>query len=137
MKSQAVDKDLKSQVKHYANLPYTYAIERRNDQGTYYVARIVELPDLFMVGDTLVEAIVELESVKEEWIQTYLALGNKMPKPLKLRNYKGNYPLRMQPSLHEALAFRAELEGVSINHYVISALSRTVGREEANQVEIH
>jgi len=137
MKSQVVDKNSKGQVKHYANLPYTYVIERRDDQGTYYVARIVELPDLFMVGDTPVEAIDELESVKEEWIQTYLELGNKLPQPLKLRNYKGNYPLRMQPSLHEALALRAELEGVSINQYMISALSRTVGREEANQLKVH
>jgi len=137
MKSQIVDKDLKSKVNHYANLPYTYAIERRDDQGTYYVARIVELPDLFMTGDTPAEAVGELESVKEEWIQTYLELGNKMPRPLKSRNYKGNYPLRMQPSLHEALAFRAELEGVSINQYMVSALSRTVGREEANQVKVH
>ena len=70
MKSQVVDKTSKSQVKHYANLPYTYVIERRDDQGTYYVARIVELPDLFMVGDTPVEAINELESVKEEWIKS-------------------------------------------------------------------
>lgn len=137
MKSQAVDKGLKSQVKYYADLPYTYVIEKRNDQGTYYVARVVELPDLFMVGDTPAEAITELESVKEEWIQIYLGLGNKMPEPLKLRNYRGNYPLRMQPSLHEELALRAELEGVSINQYMVSALSRTVGREEANQAKVH
>ena len=56
-----------------------------------------------------------------------------MPTPLKLRNYSGNYPLRMQRSLHQALALYAELEGVSINQYMISALSRTVGREEAKQ----
>lgn len=137
MKSQVVDKNPESQVKHYSNLPYTYVIERHDDQGTYYVARIVELPDLFMVGDTPAGAIAELESVKEEWIQTYLELGNKMPRPLRLRNYKGKYPLRMQPSLHEALALRAELEGVSINQYMISALSRTIGREEAKQVKVH
>jgi len=137
MKGQAIDKDLRGQVKYYSNLPYTYVIERHSDQGTYYVARIVELPDLFMVGNTPAEAVAELESVKEEWIQTYLELGNKMPKPLKLRNYRGNYPLRMQPSLHEALALLAEMEGVSINQYMISALSKAVGREEANKVKTH
>ena len=135
--NQAVAKDLKSQVEYYANLPYTIVIERRDDQCTYYVARIVELPDLFMTGDTPGEAIAELEGVKGEWIETYLELGNKMPKPLKLRNYSGHYPLRMQPSLHEALVLRAELEGVSINHYMISALSRSVGQDEANKTKTH
>ena len=137
MVKRVVNKDLKNQVEYYANLPYTYVIEKRDDQGTYYVARIVELPDLFMVGDTLAEAVAELESVKEEWIQTYLELGNKMPQPLKLRKYKGNYLLRMQPSLHEDLALHADLEGVSINQYMVTALSRTVGREEEKQVKVH
>ncbi len=136
MTSRIVAKDVKSRAKYYANLPYTYVVEQCDDQDTYYVARIVELPDLFMVGDTAPEAIAELESVKEEWIETYLELGNKMPKPLKLRNYSGNYPLRMQRSLHKALALYADLEGVSINQYVISALSRTVGREEVKQVKV-
>ncbi len=136
MVSKFADKDLESKVEYYDSLPYTFVIERRDDQGTYYVARVIELPDLFMVGDTSAEAIAELESVKKEWIKTYLELGNKMPEPLKLRNYKGQYPLRMQPSLHEALALRAELEGVSINQYIISALSRTIGQDEVNKVSV-
>ena len=136
MVSKFADKDLESKVQYYDSLPYTFVIERRDDQGTYYVARVIELPDLFMVGKTSAEAIVELESVKKEWIKTYLELGNKMPEPLKLRNYKGQYLIRMQPSLHEALAFRAQLEGVSINQYMVSALARTIGRDEANKVKV-
>ena len=137
MVNQTVDKDLKSQAGYYTSLPYTIVINKRDDQNTYYVASIVELPDLFMVGDTPEEAIAELESVKREWIETYLELGNKMPKPLKLRDYRGNYSLRMQPSLHEALTFRAELEGVSINQYIVSAISRSIGQGEANIVKSH
>lgn len=67
----------------YTNPPYTITIERRDDQGTYYVARVVELPDLLMTGNTPQEAVAELESVKREWIETYLELGNKMPQPAK------------------------------------------------------
>ncbi len=137
MVSSVADKDLKEQVDYYFNLPYTLVIEGRDEHSDYYVASFAELPDLFMVGSTTEEAIAELESVKREWIQTYLELGNKMPKPLKLRNYSGKYPLRMQRSLHKALALHADLEGVSINQYVVSAISRSVGREEVNQEKVH
>jgi predicted HicB family RNase H-like nuclease len=128
-------KDLESQAEHYANLPYTITIERRDDQGTYYAARVVELPDLLMTGDTPEEAVAELESVKREWIETYLELGNKMPRPLKMRALSGKFQIRLSPTLHEALALRAELDGVSLNKYITSALSRAVGQDEGRTKE--
>jgi len=126
-------KDLKKQVDYYSSLPYTLVIEGRDEHSDYCVASFAELPDLFMVGSTPEESIAELEGVKKDWIETYLELGNKMPVPLKLRKFSGNYLLRMQRSLHKALALHADLEGVSINQYAVSALSRAVGQEEVNQ----
>ena len=128
-------KDLQKQVEFYTNLPYTITVERRDDQGTYYVARYIELPDLLMTGDTPEEALAELESVKPEWIETHLELGNKMPPPLKGRRYSGEYRLRMQPSLHEAAALMAEMEGVSLNQYTVMALSRAVGQDEVRRTK--
>jgi predicted HicB family RNase H-like nuclease len=122
--------DIKSQVEYYSQLPYTVTLERMDDQGTYYVARYIELPDLLMTGDTPEEALAELEKVKPEWIETHLELGNKMPVPLKIRRYSGEYRLRMPPSLHEQASLMAELEGVSLNQYTVIALSRAVGRDE-------
>jgi predicted HicB family RNase H-like nuclease len=127
--------DLKNQAEYYANLPYTITIERRDDQGAYYVARVVELPDLLMTGVTPEEAVAELESVKKEWIATYLELGNKMPPPLKMRSLSGKFQIRLSPTLHEALALRAELDGVSLNKYINSALSRAVGQDEGRVKE--
>lgn len=126
---------INNQIEYYANLPYTTTIEKRGDQGTYYVARIVELPDLLMTGDTPEEAISELESVKREWIETYLELGNKMPPPLKSRNLSGKFQVRVSPTLHEALALRAALDGVSLNNYITNALSRAVGQDEVRKPE--
>jgi predicted RNase H-like HicB family nuclease len=128
------EKDIQAQVEHYANLPYKVIIERCDDQGTYYVARVVELPDLLMIGDTPEEAIAELESVKRDWMKTYLELGNKMPEPLDLRSHSGNIRVRMEPSLHSSLALMAELEGVSLNQYMVSRLSHAVGLEESHKV---
>jgi predicted HicB family RNase H-like nuclease len=125
--------ELKNRVEHYANLPYTVVIERRDDQGTYYVARVLELPDLLMTGVTPEEALAELESEKREWIEKYLELGNRMPVPLKSHSYSGKIILRMSPSMHESLTRMAELEGVSLNHYIVAALSRTLGYDESQQ----
>jgi len=77
---------MRDRVEYYANLPYTITVEKEDDcRGAYYTARVIELPDLLMTGATPGEAIAELESAKREWIEEYLKLGNKMPKPLKSR----------------------------------------------------
>lgn len=123
--------ELKKQAEYYAGLPYTITIERRDDQGTYYVARVLELPDLLMTGATPEEALAELENEKKEWIEKYLELGNRMPAPLKAHSYSGKVILRMSPSLHESLVRMAEIEGVSLNHYIVTTLSRALGYDEA------
>jgi predicted RNase H-like HicB family nuclease len=124
-----VKEDIKAQVEHYAQLPYTTIVERMEDQGIYYVARILELDGLMMTGETPEEAVAELESVKREWIESYLELGNKMPQPLKSRKYSGQYRIRMEPSLHEKLALLAEMEGVSLNQFMVTRLAITAGQK--------
>jgi len=124
-----IKEGIKDQIEYYAQLPYTTVVERVEDQGVYYVARVLELEGLVMTGDTPEEAVAELESVRKEWIETHLKLGNKMPKPLKSRKYSGQYRLRMEPSLHEYLSLLAEHEGVSLNQYMVNKLAQIAGKE--------
>ena len=114
---------LENQVDYYDSLPYIITIDRRDDQGTYYVARVVELPDLIMTGDTLKEAHANLLEVKRDWIKSYLELGNKMPVPLSTKKYSGQIRLRIPPSLHRVLTTWSEVEGVSLNQYMTTILS--------------
>lgn len=124
-------KDIKAKVEHYASLPYQIVIEKWDDgRGPYYVARMLEFPDCMMTGKTPEEALKELESVKREWIETNLELGNTMPEPLSTRKYSGNIVLRIPASLHEALARAARIEGISLNQYMVSVLSGAIGRNE-------
>jgi antitoxin HicB len=124
-------KDIKEQVKYYCSLPYQVVIEKWDDgRGPYYVSRVLELPGCMMTGETPEEALKELEDVKPEWIETNLELGNKMPEPLSTHKYSGSIVLRLPSSLHETLAKFSQLEGVSLNQYMVSALSRAVGRDE-------
>jgi predicted HicB family RNase H-like nuclease len=113
-------------------LPYTVVIraDENNDGSPCYVASLLELPHCIGVGDTKAEAMDELELHKRMKIETHLREGFPIPEPTK---YTGQFHLRIQPSLHEALARMAELENVSLNQYIDSALSKVVGYTEGQQ----
>jgi antitoxin HicB len=131
MKMKKIVNFTKKEVEAYANLPYTVTVEPQDDgKGIYFVARVVELPDLFITGETREEALKELEAIKRDWIKTYLELGNKMPVPLVSRKYSGKIIVRMPPTLHETLTKLAEFEGVSFNQYMVSSLARCAGQDE-------
>ena len=124
-------RDIESMVEHYADLPYTFAIEKWDDgNGPYYVVRVLELPGCMIHGATAVEAMGEMIDVMRDWIRTNLELGRKIPEPSRRQHYSGKVILRMPPSLHESLIRRAAIEGVSLNQYMVSALSRTSGYDE-------
>jgi antitoxin HicB len=122
--------DIKKQVEYYMNLPYTMTIKHRQEQGGYFVAGYIELPDLTMTGDTPEEAVRELLSEKEDWFKTCLKLGVNIPLPVETPKYSGEIRVRMPPSLHQALAQRAASEGVSLNQYMVTGLARTVGLDK-------
>ena len=126
-----MESELKNKVDYYTSLPYTIAVERRDDQGTYYAARYVELPHLVMTGDTPEEAVKDLEAEKREWFEFNIQKGNKIPLPLKSRKYSGKIILRMPPGLHEHLIRLTELQGTSLNSYMVKAVSQASGFEES------
>jgi antitoxin HicB len=125
IKTKAVVKDLE----YYSKLPYTIILERHDDQGTYWVARVAELPHCLIHGNTPEEAIREIEDVKIDWIKSNLEDGLPVPEPVQ-RKYSGEIRVRMAPSLHRLLTDRASVEEVSLNQYMITALARAVGYPE-------
>ncbi|ADJ26737.1 HicB family protein [Dehalogenimonas lykanthroporepellens BL-DC-9] len=120
-------------VDYYMNLPYTMKVKYRPEQGGYYVAGYVELPDLTMTGESPEEAVRELLAEKADWFKTSLDEGIDIPLPVEPRKYSGKIMVRIPPSLHESLIEIADAEGVSLNQVMVSALSRSVGRKEAGQ----
>lgn len=114
---------------YYAKLPYTIILERHDDQGTYWVARVAELPHCMIHGNTPEEAIKEIEEVKLDWIKSNLEDGLPVPEPTG-HKYSGEIRVRMPPSLHRSLTNRADVEDVSLNQYMVTALARAVGYPE-------
>ena len=92
------------------------------DEG--YIARLVEIPSLSAFGETDEEALRELRAAIDNWIQCLRSKGEKPPEPLDTRKYSGEFRLRVPKGLHRTLAVEASREGVSLNTYCVSVLSR-------------
>ena len=119
--------NIEKELAYYAKLPYTVIVEQWDDgEGAYWVARIAELPHCLIHGDTPEEAIKEIQEVKVDWIRSNLERGLHIPEP-RPHKYSGQIRLRISPSLHKLLAYRAETEGMSLNQYMATALATSVG----------
>jgi antitoxin HicB len=119
--------NIKKDLEYYVKLPYTIVLEQWDDgQGPYWVARVAELPHCIIHGDTKEEAISDIEDVKIEWIKSNLARGLPIPEPTP-RDFSGQIRLRITPSLHKQLSLRAEIEGMSLNHFMATSLAQIAG----------
>jgi antitoxin HicB len=125
-----MDKDVKVQVEYYLKLPYTMTVKHQDEQGGYYVAGFMELPDLTMTGATREEAIRELLIEAPEWFELNIKSGYRIPLPSQRSKYSGRINFRMPKHLHETVAVLSEREGVSINQYLLSAVAKAAGMDE-------
>lgn len=120
-------KNINKGLEYYAKLPYTIILEQWDDgHGPYWVARVVELPHCLTHGDTMEEAVKEIEEVQQDWIKSNLERGLKIPEPM-LHKYSGQIRLRISPTLHKLLSDRASIEKISLNQYMGMVLARSVG----------
>lgn len=123
----AASKRIKAEVGRHMALPYTREIVRNKD-GTWF-ARVVEFPGCMTEGDTADEAMKNLDEAMAGWIAVHLEDNDPIPPPLSSDQYSGKFLMRVPRTLHRELARRADLEGVSLNQYALSALARAVGME--------
>lgn len=69
------------------------------------------------------ESVDEVETAFKESVDDYLAWcaerGEEPDKP-----YSGKVLVRMEPSLHRAVAIQADREGSSVNAFIVKALER-------------
>ena len=119
--------NINKELEYYAKLPYTIIVEQWDDgKGPYWVSRIAELPHCLIHADTPEEAIKEIAEVKIDWIKSNLERGFPIPEP-RPHKYSGQIRLRISPSLHKLLTYRAETEGMSLNQYMATSLATSVG----------
>lgn len=109
-------------------MPYTRELIR-NEDGTWF-ARVVEFTGCMTEASTAEKALANLTEAMAGWIEVHLADGDPIPPPSTTDQYSGKFLMRVPKTLHRELALRAEREGVSLNQFALSALSRALGVRE-------
>ena len=116
-------------LEEYLRLPYTIEVFRDDDeQNPGWVARVVELPGCITQGDTFEELGEMVEDAMRLWIETAIEDGLDVPEPRPEESYSGKFIVRIPKSLHRELVEVAEREGVSLNLFASTALSKAIGQ---------
>lgn len=108
------------------------------DGEEMYEARVAELPDVAAFGDTYSEAyegaIEAIDGLKEMFAEK----GKSLPPPeIEETEFSGRITLRMSKSLHAAVHRKANLDGVSLNQWIVEAVAcRIDGSPSINSVFI-
>lgn len=122
---------MKDQIKGYLGLKYQIKLTPLSEEdGGGWLAEIPDLKGCLSDGDTIEEALRNIEEAKEAWFVTAIKRGQQIPLPTSYQEeqYSGKFTLRLPKSLHKELAEAASEEGVSLNSYILSLLSLNFGR---------
>jgi len=95
-----------------------------------FVAVCPELGDVSALGNTLQQAVAELEQAIEAVLETYRAKKWPVPEPAEVGEHSGQFRLRVPRSLHAWLSHEAVRQHMSLNALVIALLSQSRGWSE-------
>lgn len=122
--SQSLSKMKKNkQLSYYLELDYTIRLKKNADES--YFVEVEELPGCFSEADSKEDALVMIEDAKKIWLETALERSTPIPEPMQ-NEYSGKLHVRLPKFLHRSLATQAKREGVSLNTYITSSLSRMI-----------
>jgi len=115
----------------YLKLKYPVTLIPAEEGG--YAVEIEDLPGCYSQGETVEEAIEMIEEARQLWMESMYEDGQEIPLPSSKVEYSGKFNVRVPASLHRKLAKLAVKEGVSLNQYIVYALSHTAGVAEARR----
>jgi antitoxin HicB len=116
-------------LEYYLDLKYPVTIEEAPEGG--YFIQIEDLPGCFAQGKTISEAYEMIEVARKMWLEVAYEDNQDIPLPRENEEYSGKFNVRFPRSLHRKLDQMADREGVSLNQFLVSTLSRAVGQEES------
>lgn len=110
-------------VDQVAALPWSREVVA--DEDGVFVASVPELEGCFADGDSVEEALANLEQVLREWLELAVEEHEAIPEPRRQSSetFSGRFSVRVPRSLHRALSERAAAEGSSLNQLVAVLLA--------------
>jgi antitoxin HicB len=107
----------------YMAMPYRMEIIEDKDEGGF-VASYPDLPGCITCGETIADTAANALDAKKAWLESALENNIEIPKPDSLKDYSGQFKLRIPKSLHKSLMEHSKKEGISMNQYCVYLLSK-------------
>ena len=120
-------------LEYYMSLPYKMEIVPDTEEGGYGIS-IPDLQGCVSVGNTIDEAVSNINDAKKEWLTAAIEDGIDIPEPRPdddLSEYSGQFKIRIPKSLHRSLSRHAKEEGISMNQYCMYLLTKNDTTESA------
>ncbi len=121
--------DESKDIEFYLNLPYEYIFIPEESGG--YSVRVKEFPGCTAFGGTAEEAFKNIKESMKIWLSEVIKQKLEIPLPESKKEYSGKFLIRVPKSIHKKLVEDAEKEGISMNQYVISLLSKQIPTSQA------
>jgi len=116
-------------LEYYLGLKYPITLYIAPEGG--FAVEIEDLPGCISQGETAEEAMEMIEEARQLWLESAYEDGLDISLPREDREYSGKFNVRFPKSLHRRLDQMADREGVSLNQFLVSMLSRAVGLDES------
>lgn len=114
-------------------IEHPFTVRRLSFQeGSGYLAEAIYLKGCMADGETIDEAIHNLEDAIVSWIKTAQELGRPIPSPTQEDQCSGKWVIRTPKSLHRKLTELSKKEGVSLNTLIVSLLAEGVTHRNFN-----
>ncbi len=110
-------------LNEYLEMNYRMEIVADNDEGGFVVS-FPELPGCITCAETMESAIRNALDAKKAWLEAAMEDGVEICEPDNMKNYSGQFKLRIPRSLHRSLAEHSKKEGISMNQYCMYLLSK-------------
>lgn len=115
------------------NYPFTVR-HLSEEEGGGYLAESLDLNGCMADGETIEEAIHNLEDAINSWIKTAQELGRPVPLPSSDEEFSGKWVVRTPRSIHHRLVDMAKREGVSLNTLAVSLLAEGLGSRRSDHM---
>jgi len=95
-----------------------------SDEDNGFIAAVPGARGLSAYGESPEEALSQLNVAADAYFKSLKKAGKPMPVLEKVSSFSGQLRLRLPKSLHAELSQGAQNEGVSLNTYLVSLLTR-------------
>lgn len=121
---------MRKELGYYLSLKYPIQLTEiaENDGGGYLIG-IPLLKGCITDGNTLIQALENLEDAKKEWFKYMLDNNLEIPEPMSEEEFSGKFTIRISKSLHKIMAEQSKKEGLSLNQYVSNSLAYIAGQK--------